>query len=77
MKDYFKVCEERIRKLVDLVLYPMDNDLRSKIITIITIDVHGKDIVDQYIHQKIADSGSFEWQKQLKFFWIEENSEIT
>jgi len=58
MKDYFKVCDERIRKLVDLVLYPMDYDLRVKIITIITIDVHGKDIVDQYCAQKITDSGS-------------------
>lgn len=55
----------------------MTPDLRCKVITIITIDVHGKDVVEKYITTKISDSASFEWQQQLKFFWIEENSEIT
>jgi len=43
--------------------------LRVKIITIITIDVHERDVVEMFVNKKISDAGSFAWQSQLKFYW--------
>ena len=40
-----------------------------KVITIITIDVHERDVVEMFVNKKIQDSGSFAWQSQLKFDW--------
>jgi hypothetical protein len=70
MKDYFKTCNERINKLIDRVIDPViTKDLRAKIITIITIDVHGRDVVDKFALNKVSDTSAFAWLSQLKFEW--------
>ena len=48
MKDYLKIIEDRIQKLIARVRGKLDKNLRTKIITIITIDVHGRDIVSDF-----------------------------
>lgn len=42
---------------------------RWKIINIITIDVHSRDVVDKFCINKVAESESFAWLSQLKFYW--------
>lgn len=69
MKDYLNLIINRIDKLIERVRQDMSQELRIKIITIITIDVHERDVVDMFVTRKIMDSGSFAWQSQLKFYW--------
>ena len=38
-------------------------DLRVKIITIITIDVHGRDMIDKFIQLKLTDQSAFQSRK--------------
>ena len=72
MKDYFKVCSERIDKLISRVINPeLTKNDRNKIITIITIDV-----VDKFAQTKVADSTAFAWQSQLKFEWKGANDSV-
>jgi dynein heavy chain len=59
-----------------MVLEDLNPELRLKVITIITIDVHAKDVVDKFVQKKIADSQIFAWQSQLKFYWLEEGQEV-
>ena len=73
MKDYLKISIDRINALIRRVRGKLTKELRIKIITIITIDVHSRDVVNKFVIEKIADSGSFAWQKQLKFYWRPEN----
>ena len=40
-----------------------------KVINIITIDVHGRDVVQNFVTGRINEAESFEWQRQLKFEW--------
>jgi hypothetical protein len=48
MKEYGKVCSERINKLIDRVIMPdITAELRDKFITVITVDVHSRDVVDK------------------------------
>jgi dynein heavy chain len=48
MKEYCKVCSERINKLIDRVIMPdITAELRDKFITVITVDVHSRDVVDK------------------------------
>jgi len=67
MKLYLSLCEKRIQDLIKMVLEDLSSELRVKVITIITIDVHAKDVVDKFVQKKIADSQIFAWQSQLKF----------
>jgi len=68
MKEYFAVVQSRIRHLIERVRENLNSELRTKIITIITIDVHERDVIDMFVEQKITDSGMFKWQSQLKFY---------
>lgn len=68
MKDYLQITKNRIGALIERVRTDLSFELRTKIITIITIDVHERDVVEEFVQKKIADSGSFQWLKQLRFY---------
>ena len=53
MKDSLTEINLRIKKLIERVRTDLNKDLRNKIITIITIDVHARDIVEEYVLKKI------------------------
>lgn len=69
MKEYKKVCDDRIEKLIKRVQTPLSRETRNKIITIITIDVHSRDIIEVFVTCKITDSTDFKWLSQLRFHW--------
>jgi dynein heavy chain len=68
MKDYLHTIRNRIGHLIERVRTDLNQDLRVKIITIITIDVHERDVVDNFVLKKIQDQQLFVWQSQLKFY---------
>jgi dynein heavy chain len=74
MKDYFQVILKRLNDLIIRVRdASLSKDLRNKIITIITIDVYERDVIEKFLKDKITDVGSFAWQKQLKFYLEKRN----
>ena len=52
---------------------------RTKIETLVTIQVHQKDVlmelVQRYKDKKLKDIHDFEWQKQLRCYWVSEDDE--
>jgi dynein heavy chain len=61
IKDYLVLTKKRIDELIKIVRHPLSKDLRVKIITIITIDVHERDVIKMFVEKKIADQGHFKW----------------
>ena len=61
MKDYFATIILGIKYLIERVRQDLSSELRIKIITIITIDVHSRDVVDNFCFKRIQDSQSFAW----------------
>lgn len=61
MKDYGQQTIHRINKLIERVRTDLTKDLRDKIITIITIDVHERDVVIELVDKKIVESSHFKW----------------
>jgi len=47
--------------LIEQVRNPLSKDLRNKIITIITIDVHERDVIDEFVVKKVQDQSMFIW----------------
>jgi dynein heavy chain len=39
---------------------------RKKLITLCTIDVHARDVVQRLIEERVEDSMCFQWQSQLR-----------
>lgn len=77
MKDCFEGIKKRINLLISKVRSPtLSKELRDKIITIITIDVHSRDVVEKLLLKNIVDKESFQWYSQLKFYWSKECSDV-
>jgi len=79
MKDYMK--QAMIGRLDVLIHMVLDLGLsfckRVKIITLITIDVHNRDVVQKLIDQKIQDKKAFTWQSQMRYGWKPETKDCT
>jgi dynein heavy chain len=69
MKEYSKLLAARLESLINLVLGELNVCDRTKIITLITVDVHNRDVVQALIDNKIRDAGSFKWQSQLRYVY--------
>ncbi|RYY32288.1 hypothetical protein EON62_05530, partial [archaeon] len=77
VKKYLGVCNERLAALILRVLDPgLASDLRTKIISLITLDVHSRDVVQKLIDQKAEGPGSFIWSQQLRFYWAAETRDV-
>jgi dynein heavy chain len=69
IKRYLNVCDTRLGELIKLVLGSLSKGDRVKIITIITLDVHARDVIQKLIDEKVEDKEAFLWVQQLRFVW--------
>ena len=70
VKRYLGVLEVRLQELIKLVLGKLNKGDRVKIITIITLDVHARDVVQRLVDEKVEGLEAFLWQQQLRFYWV-------
>eukprot|EP00904_Undaria_pinnatifida_P003150 jgi/Undpi1/12836/HiC_scaffold_7.g02503.m1 len=69
VKKYLEVCCIRLDGLIKLVQGELTRESRAKIITLITIDVHGRDVVQGLIDRRVESNLDFAWQSQLRYYW--------
>ena len=67
MKECNELIKTRITKLINKVTKPLEILERMKVINIITIDVHSRDVVQNFVSTRVNEAESFPWQSQLKF----------
>ena len=70
------MCNTRLSALIQLVLGDLKSDDRTKIISLITMDVHSRDVVDRLVTQKTEGPGAFAWQQQLRFDWEQQTLDV-
>ena len=68
VKRYFQVCKDRLSALIQLVLGELTASDRTKIISLITMDVHSRDVLENLVAQKVEGPLAFSWQQQLRFY---------
>ena len=66
VKRYLGVCNDRLAALITRVVGDLKPDLRTKIISLITLDVHARDVVQKLIDSKAEGPGSFIWSQQVR-----------
>lgn len=42
---------------------------RLKIVALVTIEVHGRDVIEKLIKSGCSDVSAFEWLSQLRLYW--------
>ncbi|GAB1605440.1 dynein axonemal heavy chain 6 isoform X2 [Argonauta hians] len=71
----FQNIQQKLNQLAELVSGDLDKLSRSTLCALITIDVHARDIVSNLIENEIENCQSFEWQKQLRYYWDTEQDQ--
>ena len=46
--------------------------MRQKIMCMITMDAHSRDIIEKLRDEKVESKEEFQWQSQLKAYWDSE-----
>lgn len=69
MKEYLLALNKQLDDLVLKVREDLNKNDRSKFRTIVTIDVHARDIIENFVRDSITDALEFEWESQLRFYW--------
>jgi dynein heavy chain, axonemal len=76
LKKYGEVCSARLEGLIRLVQGQLSSSDRIKIITIITIDVHNRDVVVALVSKRVENNVDFKWQSQLRYLWFPEDKTV-
>ncbi|XP_055256564.1 dynein axonemal heavy chain 6 [Moschus berezovskii] len=69
LEDFEKVNFERLNALAAIVRGTLPKLHRNIITALITIDVHARDIVTELVQAKVEVVDSFDWQRQLRYYW--------
>ncbi|KAJ1537343.1 Dynein heavy chain 2, axonemal, partial [Nowakowskiella sp. JEL0078] len=62
-----------LKKFAELVRMPLSKVERKKLIALITIEVHSRDVIDRMLKANCSSVNSFEWLSQLRFYWEKES----
>ncbi|XP_043967273.1 dynein axonemal heavy chain 10 [Gambusia affinis] len=76
LKYYAEKMHRQIDELVTRITQPLKKNDRKKINTVLIIDVHARDIVDSFVDNSIMDAQEFEWESQLRFYWILQHDDL-
>eukprot|EP00003_Mantamonas_plastica_P006669 TRINITY_DN1548_c0_g2_i8.p1 TRINITY_DN1548_c0_g2~~TRINITY_DN1548_c0_g2_i8.p1 ORF type:complete len:4445 (-),score=1771.15 TRINITY_DN1548_c0_g2_i8:52-13386(-) len=76
MKLYHKSQQAAITNLITRIQGKLDKSLRTKIMTVCTIDVHSRDIVGRLIEEKEEVEECFSWQSQLRFYYDQSEANV-
>lgn len=70
MKQYLEQLNKQLDDIVLTVRADLTRNDRAKFKTVATIEVHARDIVENFVRDSIMDAQEFEWESQLRFYWI-------
>ena len=75
----FQGCWEKqvsnLVDLIDIINSELTKNDRKKLITLCTIDVHARDVVQRLIDERVENVSCFQWQSQLRYYQNEKTKE--
>jgi len=69
LKVFQQVCYKNMADLADLTGRDLNSLHRRMLATLITTDVHSRDLVDQMVDDGVCQPTEFGWRKQLRTNW--------
>jgi dynein heavy chain, axonemal len=58
-----------LNKLTEGVRTVKNKVQRKKLVALITVEVHSRDVIDKLMRVNGIDENAFEWLMQLRFYW--------
>ncbi|CAG9795657.1 unnamed protein product, partial [Diatraea saccharalis] len=76
MKEHLQQQNEQLDGLVVKVRQDLTSNDRLKFRTITTIDVHARDIIEGFVRDNVTEAAEFEWESQLRFYWLKKDDNL-
>ncbi|KAJ0174233.1 hypothetical protein K1T71_010379 [Dendrolimus kikuchii] len=76
MKEHLQQQNEQLDELVVKVRQDLSSNDRLKFRTITTIDVHARDIIEDFVRDNVTEAAEFEWESQLRFYWLKKDDNL-
>lgn len=70
MKEYLQQLNNSLNEIVITVRADLTPNDRTKFRTIAIVEVHARDIVENFVRDSVTDAQEFEWESQLRFYWV-------
>ena len=58
-----------LNKYSEAIRGNLNKNQRSKVVALVTIEVHARDVIDKMIKTNTNDVTAFEWLQQLRLYW--------
>jgi len=58
-----------LNKLSEAIRSNLSKQQRLKIVALVTIEVHARDIIEKLAKTNVNDAMSFDWLKELRLYW--------
>jgi dynein heavy chain len=72
VKKCSQVQEDRVLDLIELTMTDLNKPTRTKVMCMITLDAHNRDVQRRLVSQGVTEPTAFQWVSMLKCYWIEE-----
>ncbi|XP_011310250.1 dynein heavy chain 10, axonemal [Fopius arisanus] len=77
MKEYLQQLNNQLDEVVTMMGGDnLTNNDRKKLDTVLTVDVHIRDIIDGFVRDSIMNAMEFQWESQLKFYWVHDMDNV-
>ncbi|XP_025195967.1 dynein heavy chain 2, axonemal [Melanaphis sacchari] len=77
LKKLRKKQKKMLSKFSDAIRGDLTKIDRLKIVSLVTIEIHAKDVVDHMYTSRCMNVADFEWMSQLRFYWDKKDNELT
>ena len=75
MTSTLKRVAQFLAKLTDMTTGELTKNERTKLETLVTIQVHQRDVFDEICKKHVRSATDFEWTKQTRFYWRTESDD--
>ncbi|GLD91835.1 hypothetical protein PINS_up000368 [Pythium insidiosum] len=75
LKQLKKKWISYLNKLADMVRGQLSSIERKKVVALITIEIHSRDVIDRLVKQNCKSVNDFDWLMQLRFYFNKELGE--
>ena len=58
-----------LEKFSDAIRGSLSRNQRSKVVALVTIEVHARDIIEKLYKNNCSDVNAFDWLSQLRVYW--------